>query len=159
MGFHPTSDAWRVLQRTDGSREVIEGPFHDDHLIAGYTLIDVASREEAMDWSLRYAKTSLEDEDGEIEVRRLFDLDEFVQARPSRGSGSSTWSAGSPPTWGGPGRPVTGGLPDGTVTVLFTDIEGSTQLTEALGDAEWIRCSVPTTPSSGIRSPPIRGSR
>jgi class 3 adenylate cyclase len=29
--------------------------------------------------------------------------------------------------------------PDGTVTVLFTDIEGSTQLTEALGDAEWIR--------------------
>ncbi|HEX5936937.1 MAG TPA: adenylate/guanylate cyclase domain-containing protein [Actinomycetota bacterium] len=29
--------------------------------------------------------------------------------------------------------------PDGTVTVLFTDIEGSTQLTEALGDEEWIR--------------------
>ena len=27
---------------------------------------------------------------------------------------------------------------DGTVTVLFTDIEGSTQITEALGDAEWI---------------------
>ena len=79
MGFHPTSDAWRVQQRTDGSREVIEGPFHDEHLIAGYTLIDVASREEAMDWSLRYAKTATEDEDGEIEVRRLFDLDEFVQ--------------------------------------------------------------------------------
>jgi hypothetical protein len=47
MGFRPTSDAWRVLQRTDGSREVIEGPFHDEHLIAGYTLIDVASRDEA----------------------------------------------------------------------------------------------------------------
>ena len=35
MGFHPTSDAWRVQRRTDGSREVIEGPFHDEHLIAG----------------------------------------------------------------------------------------------------------------------------
>jgi hypothetical protein len=85
MGFHPTSDAWRVQQRTDGSREVIEGPFHDEHLIAGYTLIDVASREEAMDWSLRYAKTATEDEDGEIEVRRLFDLDEFVQGPAVRG--------------------------------------------------------------------------
>jgi hypothetical protein len=104
MGFHPTAKAWRVLQRTDGSREVIEGPFHDDHLIAGYTLIDVASREEAMEWSLRYAKTALEDEDGEIEVRLLFDLDEFEQGPgPFRGSGSSIWSAGSPPTWGGLG--------------------------------------------------------
>ena len=45
-----------------------------------------------MDWSLRYAKTATEDEDGEIEVRQLFDLDEFVQgwrprvpgARPGR---------------------------------------------------------------------------
>ena len=55
-----------------------------------------------MDWSLRYAKTATEDEDGEIEVRQLFDLDEFVQGCASAGSGSSTWSAGSPPTWGGP---------------------------------------------------------
>src|ERR687891_364219 len=28
--------------------------------------------------------------------------------------------------------------PNGTVTVLFTDIEGSTQLTEDLGDSEWM---------------------
>ena len=80
---------------------MIEGPFHDDHLIAGYTLIDVASREEAMDWSSA-TRRPLEEEDGEIEVRRLFDLDEFVQGPPFRGSGSSIWSAGSLPTWGGP---------------------------------------------------------
>jgi class 3 adenylate cyclase len=29
--------------------------------------------------------------------------------------------------------------PNGTVTVLFTDIEGSTQLTEELGDREWMK--------------------
>jgi class 3 adenylate cyclase len=140
MGFHPTSKAWRVVQRTDGSREVIEGPFHDDPLIAGYTLIDVASREEAMDWSLRYGKTSLEDEDGEIEVRQLFDLDEFVQGPAVQGFreldlvGRIAADVGlSRPNFS---RAIS---PDGTVTVLFTDIEGSTQLTEALGDAEWIR--------------------
>jgi hypothetical protein len=80
---------------------VIEGPFHDEHLIAGYTLIDVASREGAMDWSLRYAKTAVEDEDGEIEVRRCSISTSSSRARPFAGSGSSTWSAGSPPTWGG----------------------------------------------------------
>lgn len=140
MGFHPTSDAWRVQQRTDGSREVIEGPFRDEHLIAGYTLIDVASREEAMDWSLRYAKTATEDEDGEIEVRRLFDLDEFVQGPAVRGFRELDL-VGRIAADVGRSRPDLSRAvsPDGTVTVLFTDIEGSTQLTEALGDAEWIR--------------------
>jgi len=139
MGFSATSDAWRVLQRTDGSREVVEGPFHDDHLIAGYTLIDVASREEAMEWSLRYAKTSLEDEDGEIEVRRLFDLDEFVQGPAVQGFRELDL-VGRIAADVGRSRPDLSRAvsADGTVTVLFTDIEGSTQLTEALGDAEWI---------------------
>jgi class 3 adenylate cyclase len=140
MGFHPTSKAWRVVQRTDGSREVIEGPFHDEHLIAGYTLIDVASRDEAMDWSLRYAKTSLEDEDGEVEVRQLFDLDEFVQGPAVQGFREldlvGRIAADVRRSRPDLSRAVS---PDGTVTVLFTDIEGSTQLTEALGDAEWIR--------------------
>jgi class 3 adenylate cyclase len=139
MGFHPTSKAWRVLQRTDGSRQVIEGPFHDDHLIAGYTLIDVASREEAMEWSLRYAKTALWDEDGEIEVRQLFDLDEFEQGPAIQGFRELDL-VGRIAADVGRSRPDLSRAvsSDGAVTVLFTDIEGSTQLTEALGDAEWI---------------------
>jgi class 3 adenylate cyclase len=139
MGFHPTSKAWRVLQRTDGSREVIEGPFHDDHLVAGYTLIDVGSREEAMEWSLRYARTALEDEDGEIEVRQLFDLDEFEQGPAVQGFRELDL-VGRIAADVGRSRPDLSRAvsADGTVTVLFTDIEGSTQLTEALGDAEWI---------------------
>ena len=139
MGFHPTAKAWRVLQRTDGSREVIEGPFHDDHLIAGYTLIDVGSREDAMEWSLRYAKTALEDEDGEIEVRQLFDLDEFEQGPAVQGFREldlvDRIAADVGRSRPDLSRAVSA---DGTVTVLFTDIEGSTQITEALGDAEWI---------------------
>ena len=140
MGLHPTSKAWRVLQRNDGSREVLEGPFHDDHLIAGYTLIDVASREEAMEWSLRYAKTALGDEDGEIEVRQLFDLDEFEQGPAVQGFRKLDL-VGRIAADVGRSRPDLSRAvsADGTVTVLFTDIEGSTQLTEALGDVEWIR--------------------
>jgi class 3 adenylate cyclase len=139
MGFHPTSKAWRVVQRTNGSREVIEGPFRDDHLIAGYTLIDVASREEAMDWSLRYGKTSMADEDGEIEVRQLFDLDEFEQGPAVQGFRELDL-VGRIAADVGRSRPDLSQAvsSDGSVTVLFTDIEGSTQITEALGDADWM---------------------
>ena len=139
MGFHPTSKAWRVVQRVDGSREVIDGPFHDDHLIAGYTLIDVASREEAMEWSLRYGKTAMDEEDGEIEVRQLFDLDEFEQGPAVQGFRDLDL-VGRIAADVGRSRPDLSRAvsADGTVTVLFTDIEGSTQLTEALGDARWI---------------------
>jgi class 3 adenylate cyclase len=140
MGFHPTSSAWRVVQRTDGRREVNEGPFNDDHLIAGYTLIDVSSREEAMDWSLRYAKTALEGEDGEIEVRQLFDLDDFVQGPAVRGFRELDLMSRIAADVGKARPDLSRAVAaDGTVTVLFTDIEGSTKLTEALGDDEWLR--------------------
>jgi hypothetical protein len=140
MGFHPTSSAWRVVQRTDGRREVIEGPFNDDRLIAGYTLIDVASREEAMDWSLRYAKTALEGEDGEIEVRQLFDLDDFVQGPAVRDFRELDLMSRIAADVGKARPDLSRAVAaDGTVTVLFTDIEGSTKLTEALGDDEWLR--------------------
>lgn len=48
-------------------------------LIAGYTIIWVASREEALDWTRRFPNPH--DEDAEIEVRQMFELDDF---RPSK---------------------------------------------------------------------------
>lgn len=39
---------------------------------------------------------------------------------------------------GGATRPRTGHRPDGTVTILFTDIEDSTALNERLGDQRWL---------------------
>ena len=134
-GFHPTGEAWRIVQRPDGERELIDGPFADERLVAGYTLIDVASREEAIDWSLRYARTGLEGETGEIEVRRIYDLEDFVQGPAVAGFSELDLMSRI-------AEDVRASRPDlsqavaadGTVTVLFTDIEGSTQLTEALGD-------------------------
>lgn len=45
-------------------------------LIAGYTLIQVQSRGEAMEWSRRFPNPSRTN--GEIEVRQLFELDDFA---------------------------------------------------------------------------------
>jgi hypothetical protein len=57
---------------------VIDGPFAETkELLAGYTLIQVRSREEAMEWARRFPAPFGEDADGEIEVRQLFEWDDF----------------------------------------------------------------------------------
>jgi hypothetical protein len=75
-GLHPSSKGWRV-QYAGGKRIVVDGPFTEaKELIAGYTLIQVKSREEAMEWARRFPNPALGD--GEIEVRQLFELDDFA---------------------------------------------------------------------------------
>ena len=76
-GLKPTSRGWRV--RYDGERRtVVDGPFVETkELIAGYTLIQVASREEALDWARRFPNPSLDRGRAEIEVRELFELEDF----------------------------------------------------------------------------------
>ncbi|CAB3875882.1 YciI family protein [Achromobacter piechaudii] len=79
-GLHPTSKGWRV-QYADGQRKVIDGPFAETkELIAGYTLIQARSREEAMQWALRFPQP-FPGRPCEIEVRQLFELDEFAPSK------------------------------------------------------------------------------
>jgi hypothetical protein len=74
-GLQPSSKGWRV-RYLGGKRTVIDGPFAETkELIAGYTLIQVKSREEAMEWVRRFPNPGMVD--GEIEVRQLFELDDF----------------------------------------------------------------------------------
>ncbi|BDT60346.1 MAG: YciI family protein [Janthinobacterium lividum] len=72
-GLRPSRDGWRI--RYDGQRRsVTDGPFADTkELIAGYTLIQVRSREEAMEWSRRFPNPHGESASAEIEVRRLYE--------------------------------------------------------------------------------------
>ena len=74
-GLQPTSKGWRVEYR--GSKKtVIDGPFTESkELIAGYTLIQVKSREEAMEWARRFPNPG--NQNGQIEVRQLFELEDF----------------------------------------------------------------------------------
>src|SRR5438093_866065 len=57
---------------------VVDGPFTEaKELIAGYTIIQVKSKEEAMEWARRFPNPALNGQEGEIEVRQLFELDDF----------------------------------------------------------------------------------
>jgi hypothetical protein len=76
-GLHPSSKGWRV-KYSGGKRTVIDGPFAETkELIAGYTLIEVTSREEALEWARRFPNPAGQGKDAVIEVRQLFELEDF----------------------------------------------------------------------------------
>jgi hypothetical protein len=77
-GLQPSRKGWRI--HYDGQkRTVIDGPFAEaKELIAGFTTIQVRNREEAMEWSRRYPNPVGENEPAVIEVRQLYELDDFT---------------------------------------------------------------------------------
>ncbi|WP_439535662.1 YciI family protein [Methyloversatilis sp.] len=77
-GLKPSADGWRIRYR-GSARSVTDGPFTERaDMIAGYTLIQVNSREEALEWTRRFPNPAGEGVDAEIEVRQLFELDDFA---------------------------------------------------------------------------------
>src|SRR5215208_1635357 len=76
-GLQPSSRGWRV--RYDGDkRTVLDGPFTESkELIAGYTVIQARSRAEALEWSRRFPNPVGENQPAEIEVRQLYEMDDF----------------------------------------------------------------------------------
>ncbi len=77
-GLKPTSKGWRV-KYSGGKTTVVDGPFTESkELIAGYTLIQAKSRKEALDWTKRFPNPVGEGAAAEIEVRELFELDDFA---------------------------------------------------------------------------------
>ncbi len=75
-GLHPSSRGWRV-RYGQGRPSVVDGPFTEcKELVAGYTLIDVPSREAALEWSRRFPHPHGSGP-AEIEVRQLFELEDF----------------------------------------------------------------------------------
>lgn len=77
-GLRPSSQGWRIRYAGD-ARTVIDGPFAETkELIAGYTLIQVKSREEAMEWARRFPNPAGRGKPAEIEVRPLVELDDFA---------------------------------------------------------------------------------
>lgn len=77
-GLQPSSQGWRI--RYDGKvRQVIDGPFTESkELIAGYTLIQARSRDEALEWTRRFPNPVGEGMAAEIEVRRLYEEEDFA---------------------------------------------------------------------------------
>ena len=74
-GLQASSKGWRI-KYSGGKRTVVDGPFAETkELVAGYTIIQVKSREEAMEWTRRFPNPH--NEEGEIEVRPMFELEDF----------------------------------------------------------------------------------
>ncbi|MGZ5179272.1 MAG: YciI family protein [Ramlibacter sp.] len=78
-GLQPSSAGWRVQWDGRGQR-VVDGPYAESkELIAGYTLIQVRSREEAMEWARRFPNPMGEGRPGEVEVRPLYEMEDFEE--------------------------------------------------------------------------------
>lgn len=76
-GLQPSGKGWRI-KYTGAKRTVIDGPFTESkELIAGYTMIQVKSQEEALEWTRRFPNPVGEGLDAEIEVRQLYELEDF----------------------------------------------------------------------------------
>jgi hypothetical protein len=75
-GLQPSSKGARV--RFKGSeRTVIDGPFAETkELIAGFWLLEVSSKEEAIEWVKRVPSPH-EGDEAEIEIRQVFEADDF----------------------------------------------------------------------------------
>ena len=77
-GLQASSKGWRI-RYSGAKRTVIDGPFTETkELVAGYTLIQAKSREEALEWTRRFPNPSGEGREAEIEVRQVFELDDFT---------------------------------------------------------------------------------
>jgi len=76
-GLHPSSKGWRI-EYSGEKRRFVDGPFAETkELVAGYTLIQVDSRKEAIEWTKRFPNPAVDGGEGEIEVRQLFELEDF----------------------------------------------------------------------------------
>jgi len=75
-GLQASSKGARI-KISGGKRTVIDGPFAETkELIAGYWIIQVKSREEAIEWAKR-APAPHEGQDCEIEIRQFFEMEDF----------------------------------------------------------------------------------
>src|SRR5262245_27433101 len=78
-GLQASSKGARI-QFSGGKRTVIDGPFAETkELVAGFWLIQVKSKAEAIEWAKRvpFEDDSEYGSEGEIEIRQLFEMEDF----------------------------------------------------------------------------------
>lgn len=78
-GLHPTSKGAKVTFQ-GGKPQVTDGPFAETkEIIAGYWMIQVKSKEEAIEWAKRVPFDHLPNSGRapEIELRQMFELEDF----------------------------------------------------------------------------------
>jgi len=76
-GLQPSSNGARI--RFDhGKRSVIDGPFAETkELVGGFWLLEVKSKEEAIEWMRRCPAPYGDDEVAEIEIRQVYEMSDL----------------------------------------------------------------------------------
>ena len=75
-GLRPSSEGARVTFK-DGEVSITDGPFAEaKELIAGFSLIQAKSKEEAIEWVKRWPASDGHG-NAEIEIRQVIELDDF----------------------------------------------------------------------------------
>ena len=67
----------RFMIIVKATRDSEAGVMPPERLLAGYTMIQTKTREEAKQWARRYPNPTIDGSDTEIEVRQLFELEDF----------------------------------------------------------------------------------
>ena len=79
-GLQPSSKGARV-RFSGGKTTVIDGPFAETkELIAGYWIIQVKSKEEAIEWARRIPPPH-GDEETEVEIRPFYEFTDFLPSK------------------------------------------------------------------------------
>ena len=77
-GLQSSAKGFRV-RFSGGKTSIIDGPFAETReLIAGYWVINVKSRQEAVDWAKRVPAPHGPNEECEIEIRQFFEMEDFA---------------------------------------------------------------------------------
>lgn len=73
-GLHPSSKGIRISY-SGAERRVVNGPFDVDELVSGFWIINVRSKEEAIQWAERAPF-----QEGVVEIRQVFEPEDFGSA-------------------------------------------------------------------------------
>jgi hypothetical protein len=96
-GLQPSSKGAKVIFQ-NGNAEVTDGPFAETkEILAGYWMIQVKSKEEAIEWARRVPFDHLPSSGRapEIELRQLFEITDFPDVPPAVAEMEKTFKAGN----------------------------------------------------------------
>ena len=76
-GLQSSAKGW-LIRYSGNEQTFVDGPFTETkELVAGTTIIQVLSREETIEWTRRFPNPAHHGGEAEIEVRQLFEVDDF----------------------------------------------------------------------------------
>ena len=77
-GLHPSAQGARV-RFSGGKPTLIDGPFVETkEMIGGFWIIEVALKEEAIQWAMKSPAPFGPNEPSEIEIRRVYETEDFL---------------------------------------------------------------------------------